>query len=264
MTMRKVTAGRGAAWINESIASLKNIGMPFWTQALIIGLLGSIPYISMLQGVLILFFYGSLVLCLSNTKGQCNAFSGFQNGNFFRLLPVLLINIAVAIIVMIAIWPDLKIAVEAGLQGQKLNEEQAIAVVLAMFKHMLWMMPLLIVLHWVSLLAVPLATIGEQTGADALKQAAAAVFSNLPAMIVNLICLFLALLIITIICIIPIAILSAAFASNPMLMQLVTIPFTAIMTAILIALMSANMLFAYRDIFGDTETATTKDNEVLI
>ena len=264
MTMRKVTAGRGAAWINESISSLKNIGMPFWTQALIIGLLGSIPYLGVLQGVLALFFYGSLILCLSNSNKQYNAFSGFQNGNFFRLIPILLLNIAISIIVIATLWPELKLAIESGLQGQQLSNDQALAMVVAVFKHLLWMVPMLILLHWVSLLAVPLATLGKLDGTDALKLAAKAVFSNLSAMLVNLICLFLAVIIISIICIIPIAILSAALSSTPLLMQIIIIPFTAIMTAIVLALMSANMLFAYRDIFEDSEEPTAKDNEVLI
>ncbi len=264
MTMRKVTAGRGAAWINESIGSLKNIGMVFWSQALIIGLLGSIPFLGMLQGVLALFFYGSLILCLSNSKGQYNAFSGFQNGNFFRILPILLLNIAASVIVVITLWPELKLAIDSSMNGQQLSNEQALAIVLAVFKHMLWMVPMLILLHWVSSLAIPLATIGEQHGMDAIKQATKAVFSNLPAMIVNLICLILVMVIVSIICIIPISIIGAALASNQTLMQIVLIPFTTVLAAVLLAMMSANMLFAYRDIFGASEENTTNDSEVLI
>lgn len=264
MTMRKVTASRGAAWINESISSLKNIGMPFWSQALIIGFLGSVPYLSMLQGVLVLFFYGSLVLCLNNSNGKNNAFSGFKNGNFIRLLPILILNMVAAVIVIAALWSELKLAVEVSMQGQQLSNDQAVAMVLAILKHILWMIPMLILLSWVSQLAVPLATIGEQPGVASLKIATQAVFSNLPAMIVNLICLFLALVVISIICIIPIALISATLASNQMLMQIIIIPFTTVMTAILIALLSANMLFAYRDIFGETEAGITKDSEFLM
>jgi hypothetical protein len=37
-----------------------------------------------------------------------------------------------------------------------------------------------------------------------------------------------------------------------------------VLTAAMVALMSGNMLYAYRDVFGETEANTTKDNELLI
>ena len=38
---------------------------------------------------------------------------------------------------------------------------------------------------------------------------------------------------------------------------------TTVMTAVMLALVSGNMLFAYRDVFGEAEPVT-KDTEVLI
>lgn len=264
LRINKVSAGRGAAWINESISVLKNAGKSIWIPALLIGLLGSIPYLSAMQGLLILFFYGSLILCINNPNQQNNLFSGFQNGNFIRILPILLLNIVFTIFIIIALLPQLKVVIEATMQGQALNEQQALQFFKSVLTHMTWMLPLGILLHWVTLLAVPLASLGEQPGGSAIKQALQATFRNLPAMIVNFICLIIMSTIIVIVCIIPIAIVNLAFSANIILLNIALIPFTALMTALIIALMSANMLQAYRDIFGDAEAIPTKDTEFLM
>lgn len=264
MTMRKVTAGRGAAWINESIATLKHGGSTFWIPALIIGLLGAIPYLGAVQGLFILFFYASLILCINNPQQNNNAFSGFQNGNFNRILPILLLNIAFACIVILATLPQLKVVAEVTISGQELSEEQALQFLKDVFKHMTWMLPLGILLHWVSLLALPLASIGQQPGGNAIKQALQATFSNLPALIVNFICLVIVSICIIFICMIPFGIISIIFNSSPMLTNIASIPFATIMTTLIIGLMSANMFHAYRDIFGDAEVTATKDTQFLM
>lgn len=264
LRINKVSAGRGAAWINESITGLKNSGKALWIPALIIGLLGSIPYLSAVQGVLILFFYGSLILCLNNPGQHNNAFSGFQNGNFNRILPILMLNIAFAGCILLALMPQLKVLFDATMQGQTLNELQAMQFFKSILTHMTWILPIGILLHWITLLALPLASVGQQSGGSAIKQALQATFSNLPALIVNLICLIIMSTIIVIICIIPISIVNLAFSSSPLLLNIAIIPFTALMTALIIALMSANMLQAYRDVFGDSEVIPTKDTEFLM
>ena len=264
MLINKVSAGRGAAWVNESIIALKMGGKAIWIPALIIGLLGSIPFISAIQGVLMLFFYGSLVLCLNNPSQHNNLFAGFQNGNFNRILPILILNIAFAGLIIIALLPEIKALINLSMQGQSLNEVQALEFIKGVLKHMAWILPLGILLHWITLFAIPLASVAEQSGTNAIMLALQATFRNLPAMIVNLLCLIMLSILIIFMCIIPIGIFSLVFASTPQLLNVVSIPFTAVMTAIIIALMSANMLHAYRDIFGAVEVATTKDSEFLM
>ena len=57
--------------------------------------------------------------------------------------------------------------------------------------------------------------------------------------------------------------IAVATAGNTMLTNLAVMPITTVMTAVMLALLSGNMLFAYRDVFGAAEPAT-KDTEVLI
>jgi hypothetical protein len=263
MAINKVSAGRGAAWINESITSLRTGGKTIWVPALLIGLLGSIPMLNVLQGILIIFFYASLVICISQTDPRSSVLSGFQNGNLNRLLPIMLLNIAFAILVVAILWPTLKVAVEAAMQGAELPEEQAIALVKSMLEHFIWLVPAGIIMHWLTQLAVPLASLGGLSGTAAIQQALMAIISNLPAMLVNLICLFIVMCLVVIIFIIPIALVGAATAGNTLLSNIFLIPITTVMTAIMLALLSGNMLYAYRDVFGQAEPVT-KDSEVLI
>jgi len=263
MALNKVSAGRGAAWINDSIASLKTGGKAIWVPALLVGLLGSLPYVSALQGVFILFFYGSLVLCISEPGGRFNVLSGFQNGNFSRLIPVMLLNIVFAVLVVAVLWPTLKVAVEAAMNGTSVSDAQAVALAKGVLRHFVWLLPVGILMHWTTQFAVPLATIGGLAGTQAISQALNAAFSNIPAMLVNLLCLFIAMLLVVIVFIIPLALIGAATAGSPMLAKIAVIPVTTVMTAVMLALVSGNMLFAYRDVFGSAEPVS-KDTEVLI
>lgn len=263
MPINKVSAGRGAAWINESIAALKTGGKSIWAPALLIGFLGSIPYLSMLQGALILFFYGSLVLCISRPDGQFSAFSGFQNGNFNRLVPVMLLNIALAVLIIAVLWPTLKVAVDAAMQGTEVPQAQAVAMAQAVFKHFVWLLPIGILVHWLTQFAVPSATVGGLSGSDAIRQALNAVMANIPALLVNLFCLFIVMVLVVVVFMIPLALVSAATAGNATLTTIAVMPITTVMTAVMLALLSGNMLFAYRDVFDQAEPAT-KDTEVLI
>jgi hypothetical protein len=63
---------------------------------------------------------------------------------------------------------------------------------------------------------------------------------------------------------IPFGIISLIFSSNTMLMNIASIPFTTFMTALIVALMSANMLQAYTDIFGDSDAPAKKETEFLM
>ena len=43
MDIQRVSAGRGAAWINQSIGLLKSGGKAIWLPALVVGVLASMP-----------------------------------------------------------------------------------------------------------------------------------------------------------------------------------------------------------------------------
>ncbi len=264
MLINKVSAGRGAAWINESIELLKTGGMAIWLPALLVGFLGSLPYLGGILGILMIFFYGGLVLTFNQPNGQHNALSGFTDGRFARLFPLLALNILFGVIALIALWPMLQPIYEAALQGTKLGEEQALGLMLSFGKQLLWLIPASIFISWIIQFAVPLVSITGLTGSKAILQALSAIKINWAALLVNIICVVVVVIIISIIIMLPMMLISAALVSSPLIMNIAIMPFTTVLTAIMVALMSGNMLFAYRDVFGDTEVTTTKDSELLI
>ncbi len=264
MLINKVSAGRGAAWINESIGLLKTGGMAIWLPALVVGFLGSLPYVGALLGFAIIFMYGGLVLTFSQPNGQYNAFSGFKDGRFARLLPILALNIVFAALALIAIWPIAQPIYEAGMQGTKLSEEQALQFASGFGKLLLWLAPASIVISWITQFAVPLATLNVMTGGQAILHSLSAIKRNWSALLVNFICIVVVVIIVSIIFMLPMMLISAALASSPLIMNIAIIPFTTALTAVMVALMSGNMLYSYRDVFGEPDTPASKDTELLI
>lgn len=266
MRIQKVSAGRGAAWINESIGLLKSGGRAIWVPALLVGILSSIPYLGAVLGLVMIIFYGGLVLCFDKPNGGYTAFSGFTDGGFGRLFPLIALNIGLAILALLALWPSMQPVVEASMNGLTPTEDEALAMLSSLAKHLLWLIPVGIFLSWITQFAVPLASLKRLSGGEAIKLALSAISANLPALIVNFFCLMAIVVLTVIVLMIPIALISAAFSSNPMLSNLLIIPLTAVLTAIILALMCGNMLYAYRDVFGeDAEpVAETKSSEVLL
>ncbi|GAB3002913.1 hypothetical protein GCM10010960_15840 [Arenimonas maotaiensis] len=250
MDIQRVSAGRGAAWINQSIGLLKSGGKAIWLPALVVGVLASMPLLGAAFGILIVFFYGGLVLCFDRPSGGFDAFSGFRNGGFGRLLPVMLLNLALGIVAIVAIWPIVQPILQAASEGREATPEEALQFLSGLAGPLLWLIPLSILVHWISQFAVPLATLKRLPGGEALSQALKAVFANLPALLVNLLCLAIAAAVISVIAFIPMAVLGVLFAGNQVLANLVVLPVAALLTTVLMVLMGGNMLFAYRDVFG--------------
>ena len=265
MEIKKVSAGRGAAWVNESIGLLKSGGKSIWLPALLVGILSALPYLGAVLGLVMIAFYAGLVLCFDKPDAGHTAFSGFKDGRFMRLLPVIALNIGLAIIALMALWPIMQPLVEAAMAGTEPDQAEVLAMLTGLAKHMLWLVPVGIIVSWITQFAVPLVSLGERAGGDAVSTALSAVVANLPALLVNLICLVLVVIVACIVLVIPLALVGALFASSPMLTTLLSIPLTALLTAVMLVLMCGNMLYAYRDVFGQDATAVESANgEVLL
>jgi uncharacterized membrane protein len=160
----------------------------------------------------------------------------------------------------------MKPVLDAAMSGAEPSTEDAMAMVTGLAKHLLWLIPIGIFLSWITQFAVPLASLRKISGGESIKLALSAISANIPALIVNFFCLMAIVFLVCIVLMIPIALVGAAFAGNPMLKGLFEIPLMALLTAIIIALMSGNMLFAYRDVFEqEPEQAETPNNsEVLL
>ena len=266
MEIKKVSAGRGAAWVNDSIGLLKSGGKDIWVPSILVGILSSLPFLGAVLGLVMIVFYAGLVLCFDKPGAGHSAFSGFKDGRFARLLPLIALNIGLAILALVAMWPSLKILFDAALSGVTPSEAEALAMLSGLAKHLLWLLPLGLLLSWITQFAVPLVSLGNRSGGEAIGTALSAIGSNLPALLVNLICLVLVVLVAGVVLMIPLMLVGALFSGSETLSTLFSIPLTALLTAVMLVLMCGNMLFAYRDVFGqDAETAPeTGNSEVLL
>lgn len=265
MEVKKVSAGRGAAWVNESIGLLKSGGKEIWVPAFLVGILSALPYLGALLGLVMIAFYAGLVLCFDRPGAGHTAFSGFKDGRFMRLLPLIALNIGLAIIAMVALWPIMQPLVEAAMTGTEPSQDEALTMLTGLAKHMLWLVPVGVFVSWITQFAVPLVSLGERAGGDAISAALSAVMTNLSALVVNLVCLVLVVIVACIVLLIPLMLVGALFASSPMLTTLFSIPLTAVLTAVMLVLMCGNMLYAYRDVFGqDAPAIESANGEVLL
>ena len=254
MRIQKVSAGRGAAWVNESIGLLKSGGKEVWVPALLVGVLSSLPYLGTVLGLIMILFYAGLVLCFDKPDGGHTVFSGFSDGGFGRLLPLIALNIGLAALAMLVLWPSMQPVLEAAMNDQTPGKAETLVMVEALSKHLPWLIPVGIFVSWITQFAVPLASLKRFSGTEAIPLALRAIGANIPALIINFLCLMVIVIVVGIVLMIPITLVNTLFAGSPMLAGLLSLPLTAALSAVIIALMCGNMLYAYREVFDEPGT----------
>jgi hypothetical protein len=265
MTIRKLDAGRGAGWITDGLAVIKANPGPYLLGCLLVGLISSLPLIGIFFGLLMPVLYGGLVSMLHRqTRGETvamgQAFDGFQApGAFMRLLPIVLFNLAFAILLVLALAVTLGAAVyqliKTGQAGGQPDPKMVLALLPKFALVFLIMLPFCMFVSWMLMLAIPRAMLGNVPGVTALKDAAAAVLANLLPLIVNLLCLMLVMFIIILIMMIPLMLLGALQQHSMALGMLIQIPVMAVFTGGILALYCAIMFQAWREVFADDAIA---------
>ena len=104
------------------------------------------------------------------------------------------------------------------------GEDEALAMLSSLAKHMLWLIPLGIFLSWITQFAVPLASLKRVSGGEAIALALRAIGANIPALIINFLCLMAVVILTGIVLMIPITLVSAAFAGSSAVGSLDVIP----------------------------------------
>ena len=265
MTIQKVSAGRGAAWVNESIGLLKSGGKAIWIPALLIGILSALPKVGVLIFVFTVIFYGSMVLSINDSSREPSILKGFQNGNFVRILPIFAVWALFFGLVIIAFWPLIYAIYLMELAGQTtMDPVLAEKLMESVSIHFLWVIPTAIFLSWLNQFAIPLATISKLNGFQAMQLAFKAMLTNLSALFINLLCMTLVALIFGLVGMILLIIISTIFATNQTMLELALIPVFGLLTAVNMAFLSANMFYAYRDVFDEDATAPVAANSEIL
>ena len=264
MTIQKLNAGRGAAWISDGIATIKSHSAPYLMACLLIGLISSLPLVGLLFGLLMPVFYGGLQSLLhrqaqggSATAGQ--AFDGFQqDGAFARLLPIVLANLAFAVVVLIIIAVTVGVAVfqliKSG-QSQQPDAQMVLALLPKLVLVLLIVVPIGIFFGWVMMLAIPRAMLDQVPGMTAMSESVEAIFANLPAFLVNLVCLFLVMFVFILVLMIPMTVVGLLQQRAPFLGFFLQIPVMTVFTGFTLAFYNAVMYQAWREVFDGAGAA---------
>lgn len=258
MSVRKIAAARGAAWITEGLAIFKDNPKPYLSVCLLMGLLSSLPFVSLGIGLFNAVFYAGLISALhrqaqGGTPQIAQIFDGFTRpGAFARVIMIALLNIAMAvfalIVLAIAIGPALIEMIRQG--NTQPDETMVLALLPRMGVALLVLLPLGIFVSWVSMLAVPRAMLDEVPGTQAIREAMSVIFANLGALLVNLLCLFAIMLVLVALLMIPMFLLGLFSLKYPLLSGVLQVPVMTVFGGAVFALYSSIMYQAWRDIYA--------------
>jgi hypothetical protein len=232
---------------------------------LLVGLLSSLPFLSLFAGLFGVVFYAGVIGALhlraqGGTPRLSQAFDGFSRpGALARLIPIVLLNIAMAVVaiiaIVIALGPALLEVIRQG--GQTAPDPAMLLALMPRFAlAFLVLLPLGVMVGWITLLAVPRAMLDDVPGGRAIREAIEVIAANFGALLVNLLCLLALMLVLVVLLMIPMSLIGALSANRPFLGQLVQIPLMTAFTASVYAIYSSIMYQAWRDIHGGVaETA---------
>jgi len=254
-TPRKVAAARGAAWILEGIAIMRARPWPYLQLCLWMGLLALMPIVSVAMAIGGVFLQGGLVSALrtqaaGGTMRVSQLFDAFrQPGAFLRLLPLAALKLGFLLfafsLLAAQLDPALLATIQAGGQPE-FTQAQAQALLPRLLRVGLLLVPLGIVLNWVSLLAVPQAMLDGVPGLTAIARAVLAILRNPGAMLANLLTMALFSLAVGLVLAIPVALLMSIPVLGSLLQALV---FT-VLASLVFGLDGMVMVGAWRDLFA--------------
>jgi hypothetical protein len=262
---RIVAAARGAAWIVDGIAGLRRQPGAYLGACLFVGFANVLPLLGMLAGLLMPVFYAGL-LSLLRTRAEggsgraAQAFDGFTvPGALGRLLPIVSFNVlfallAVAVISMAA-GPALVAIAESTRGGGQPSPAQVTELLGKLAMPLLAIAPVGIFVGWMQMLAIPRAMLDGVPGGQALREAAAAVWANIGAFLINLLCLFAVMLGLVLVLAVPMIVVGLVQRAAPGLGMLLQLPLMAGLTAVVQGMYGVMRFQAARDLFPVAEAA---------
>lgn len=259
MSHRSLSASRGAGWITDGLAVFSAQPRAYVLACLALGLLGSLPILGLFVGLFMPVFYAGLLSLLHRQAGggaatPAQLFDGFQlPGAFARMLPLVLLNLgfafAVLVLVLIVLGPAILELARAG-QGQP-QPEQALALLPKFGVLALVLLPVGVLFGWVMQLALPRAMLDGVGGGQALREGWSAMLGNLGALLVNLLCLVAVMCVLTLVMLLPLALVGIVQARSPVLGYLLQVPVMAVFTGAVVLLYCAVQYQAWRELFAD-------------
>jgi hypothetical protein len=258
---RTVPASRGAAWLVEGLLALRRTPGPFLAACALVALLRSLPLLGVFLGMLMPVFYAGLVSLLrARAEGGAGralqAYDGFTApGAFARLLPIASFNVlfvmAVAAVLVFAAGDAFTAVLETARGGGQPQKAEVAALLGKLAAPALALAPVAVFVAWVQMLAIPRAMLHGVPGGTALREAAAAVWANLGAFLVNLACLTALLFGVLLGSALTLLVVAVLTAVLPALAGFVQLAVVIALTAVFHAVYAAVMYQAVGEVFGD-------------
>lgn len=268
MQIQKTGATRGAKWLNDSIHIIEKNAKPILLGALMVSVLATLPGLFgplAIPALLVLVFaypvlMGGLVAMAREIDGgraatPSDVFAGFRNGRAGALMWMALPQILFGIVVM---------AMLAGTLGRENLELIAAGGEPEMARvntgALPWVMLVLVfggvATFSATLFGIPLAMLGGQLGLRAIASSLRAAMANLGAVLVYLLCIFVAIVIASIAMLLVGMVLGlvlglfgeAGQAAGQLLLSV-------LLNAGVMAVLACGHLMAWRDVFGGTDPA---------
>jgi len=259
---RTVPAARGVAWIVEGLLGLRRAPGAFLLACALVAMLRSLPILGVLLGLLMPVFYAGLVSLLrtraeGGTGRAGQAYDGFVlPGAFARLLPVVSFNVLFVLVVAAVLAfaaGDAFARVLEPVRNQAEPTPRQVATLLGQLAlPALAITPMALYVAWVQLLAIPRAMLHGVPGGVALREAAAAVWVNLGAFVLNLVCLTALLFGVLLAAALSMVLVAMFMAIVPALAGLVQFAVVIALTGVFHAVYAAVMFQAAGEVFGET------------
>ncbi|TXK62235.1 BPSS1780 family membrane protein [Alkalisalibacterium limincola] len=268
MQIRKTGAGRGAKWLNDSIHIIEKQARPILLGALMVSVLATLPGLfgplAMLALVVLVFVYpvlmgGLVAMARSIDAGgpaaPSDVFAAFRNGRAGALMWMAVPQIVFGLVVVTMLAGALG---QENLQLIATGEEPDYSQVNR--GAIPWMF-LVVVFGGVAtfsatLFGIPLAMLDGQPGLRAIATSLRASMANLGAVLVYLLCMFVAIVIASVAMLLVGMVLGlilgllgeAAQAAGQMLLSI-------LLNAGVMAVLACGHLMAWRDVFGAEDAA---------
>lgn len=263
MQIRKTGAGRGAKWLNDSIHIIEKNAKPILLGALMVSVLASLPGLfgplAILALVVLVFAYpvlmGGLVAMARDIDAGAPAapadvFAGFRNGRAGALMWMALPQILFGLVFVMLL---------AGTLGQQ-NLESMMAggeidYSLVNGGTLPWLFLVLVfggvATFSATLFGIPLAMLDGQPGLGAIAASLKAAAANFGAVLVYLLCIFIAIVIATIAMFLVGVVLGLLLALLGEGAQAVgQLLLSVLLNAGVMAVLACGHLMAWRDVFG--------------
>jgi hypothetical protein len=265
MRIKTVPASQAAAWLNASLQFLRTADVSIWTPPVLLALILNLPYLANLFSIGIVFFL-SAILIGYQSRTKTSLFAAFKDGIWRRLIPLFSVHFLFSLLLLTAISPALAPLMAAAEAGKELSRSELMPILNQLVDSMLWFIPAILVMNWLTFFYLPLASFTQQSGFAIFKYALSALFKNITALVLYSLLLIIFIFVLSIGLSLLTLIIKTVALYSALIGQILLILMHVGVTALLLAFLSANMLFAFRDVFQDDAPETNADDasEILL